>query len=119
MALTYNPAKIALSEGELFIHDPEVGGLRLRWQPNALVHFTMRVGLNEITTGNIPEWERRTAMLRAVGEPAPASYQGAPWWPTAEDLARYAGLKTNASVRTSREFNSLVAEYIGRHGLPK
>jgi len=116
MALDYSLAKVRDYESLWESHPEE--GWRLQWRTKALVFATMTVGLETITTRNIPEWERRLGMLRAAGYPSPGWFGGEPWWPTEADLLRHVGLRTNASRRDRREFNAGVAEYVSRYGVP-
>jgi hypothetical protein len=114
---TKNRIYDGVTRGEEYVHPTT----------NALVWATMSVGLNEITLGNIDEWEKRLALAYSVAWISKsmvfAGYEddgNIKWEPrliTRADLVNHIGLETNASYETAGVWRKRVMERMEQEGL--
>jgi hypothetical protein len=97
---------------------------------NSFIWATMTIGLNEITEGNIDEWEQRLALAYEIGwlskltvwngiEPDGDKnahcFEDRPL--TRADLVRHIGLSTNATYETAGVWRKRVVERMTEEGL--
>lgn len=80
-----------------------------RWHPvgDSLVWLSMSCGFDEITAENLDEvWRRIDVQQRLFGPVYSAAVDGRrrPLPLTRDDVARYVGLRTNASKKTAQKF---------------
>jgi hypothetical protein len=92
-----------------------------------IVWQTMSLGLNEITEGNIDEWEKRLAlayhidwiskMVVFAGYEDDGNIKWEPRMITRADLVNHIGLNTNASYETAGAWRKRVMERMEEEGL--
>lgn len=79
----------------------------------SLIFATMSVGLPEITTKNVDEFMRRLSVIESMGAlRRDGDGNDVPF--TFEEVRAHIGLSTNASSKTTRQFNAQMARELLR-----